>query len=622
MNPAQEKVACHVRDFRSMSDRLSENPQWVTGPRLLKLREPIEFRFFLPEGTDDSAAQTLQIFSLYLERAGADAFHSMDDGLNWVDFQTPENFALDFDNGIASLTFRPTAPGNYLARWAASGELFHRYFAVIEDDSIVLRFSSFIELESEPTLHSTGIPLDYRLPVNQFTPDDETFEKLFSYHRLFGDTVIPAFPDTPPSGTTAHMTNEDRLQEYGEGLDRVRALLPDPSDARSARVELRNAIDPGYARVFEKLGLNDHFGLQESNIRPWLGMPEFPYFASSNDFRKTRQEPGGTVVSHTWDFCAGFHFIGPASWHYAASEGNFAQAEHCIRNGMEDLRNMTELSGYPAFATPLYDGATKNYGYPNRLFNEGYGDEPIMEFVRQWQQLIALRFTCEYKLVFARSIDIADYYRRHFESTPRTVFSSKSDHALYDIWWNCTWGRDQSMTVRERLPWQLRISTIMKHRKSGATVSYVNLVNGKEVTADAITKDPLSSEHLLVEDQRRSIRFERESPNPIWWFDYSVPGEPGSEMVHTETPDVDIMRSGWSNGPDRTIHLKTITKSEFSDYAITVWGVPAEFSPDRSRVKTNAKDFVLAKNTEGEFHIVLIFDLKPGTELWLTVQER
>jgi hypothetical protein len=583
----------------------------------------MEFQFFLPVGSPDAGSKTLLIFPQYLENAGADAAHNMINGLGWVDSQTPQLFPLSFDDGTAVFTFRPTIPGNYLARWTVHDEVFHRYFAVIEDDSIVLRLSSFIELESEPPLHSTGIPLDYRLPADQFNPGDEMFEKLLGYHRLFGDTVTPSFLDTPPSGPTAHMTNDDRVRQYGESLKRVRALLPDHNDARSARVELRHAVDPGYVGVFERLGLNDHFGLQESNIRPWLGMPEFPYFASNNDFRRTRQEPGGTVVSHTWDFCAGFHFIGPASWHYAASEGDFAQAEHCIRHGMEELRNMTELSGYPAFANPLYDGATKNYGYPNGLFNEGYGDQPILEFVRRWQQLIAFQFTGEYKLVFARSIDIADYYRRHFNATPRTVFSSKSDHVLYDVWWNCTWGRDQSLTVRERLPWQTRISTIMKQRSSGATVSYVNLVSGKEVTADAITKDPLSSEHLLLEDQRRSLRFERESPNPVWWFDYSAQesGEPGREMSHTVTPDVDIVRSDWSSGPARTIRLKMITESVFPDYAITVWGIPAKFSLDRSRVSTNANDFVLAKNTGGEFHIVLMFDLKPDTELWLTVQE-
>lgn len=599
---------------------MAEKPQWTTGPRLLRAEEGIEFDFYLPDGVRHGR---LAIFTHYLEGAEPGQDFSARGGLQWLDTQTPQLFDLKFVNRRASLTYRPASPGNYIARWAAGGEVFYRYFAVIEDDSIVLRFSTFIELESEPMLHATGIPLDYRLPVEQFVAGSPMFEKLLSNHRVFGDTVIPAFPDTPPSGATSGMTIDDRVKLYGEGLKRVRALLPDSSDARAARLEFRHATDPGYVEVFARLGLNNHFGLQEPNILPWLGMPEFPYFASTTDFRKPNQGQGGAVVSHTWDFCAGFHFIGPISWHYAASEGDFSKAEDCIRHGMDELKNMAGLSGYPAFANPLYDGATRNYGYPNGLFNEGYGGKPMLEFVDLWQRLIAFRFTKEYRLVFARSIDIADYYRRHFTVTPRTVFSSMTRHAMYDVWWNCEWGRTYSLRTRERIPWLTRMSTIMKERKSRATVSYVNLVSGKEVTAFAITKDPLSSEHLLIEDQRRSIRFERESPNPIWWFDYAAQerGQEGSEISHTETPDVDVVRSGWSGERDHTIKLKMVTKAEFPDYAIALWGVPAKFSPDRSRISTNAKDFVLAKNIGGEFHIVLLFDLKPGAELNVTVRD-
>ena len=601
-----------------MDERILKSPQWTTGPRLLRSGEEIEFQFRLPVGMESGS---VDIFPRYLERARPRETFRADGDLRWLQDLDAQRFHPEFVDGRASLTYRPRTPGNYLARWTAGDEVFHRYFSVVEDDSVVLRFSTFIELESEPTLHGTGIPLDYRLPVEQYVPGNPLFEKLLGYHRRFGDAVIPALPDTPPTGATADMTVDDRVRFYAQSLERVRALLPDTSDARSARVEMRHEIDPGYVEVFARLGLNGHFGLQEPNIAPWLGMPEFPYYASLTDFRKVNQEHGGPVVAHTWDFCGGFHFIGPATWHYAASEGDFEKAATCMRRGMDELKNLTEMSGHPAFANPLYDGATRNYGYPNGLFDEGYCDEPIRRFVDRWQRLVAFQFTREYNLVFARSIDVADFYRRHFAVTPRTVFVSRTDHPMYDMWWNCTWGREASLTTRERIPWQTKISTIMKQRRPGAySVRYVNLLTGKEVTGSA-AKDPLSTEHMLVEDQTRSIRFERESPNPIWWFDYTVQeqGPQGSEIRHVETPDVDIIRSEWCGDVDRTIRLRMVTRSEFADYAIALWGVPAESGLDRSRIKTNARDFVLAKNVEGEFHLVLFFDLRPDAELYVTL---
>ena len=63
------------------------------------------------------------------------------------------------------------------------------------------------------------------------------------------------------------------------------------------------------------------------------------------------------------------------------------------------------------------------------------------------------------------------------------------------------------------------------------------------------------------------------------------------------------------------------TQSAFNDYAVALWGVPAPFSRDRSRVQTNAKDFILARNIGDEFHLILVFDLRPDVELWVTLRE-
>ena len=114
-------------------------------------------------------------------------------------------------------------------------------------------------------MHATGIPLDYRLPIEHFDADDPLFQRLCAHHRYFGDLVAPVVPDTPPTHSESQMSTADRVRFYGQMLERVRALVPDENDARSVRIEMYHHHDPGYIEVLAHLGVNNHFGLRESN---------------------------------------------------------------------------------------------------------------------------------------------------------------------------------------------------------------------------------------------------------------------------------------------------------------------------------------------------------------------
>jgi len=801
----------------TLAEPMPPQPQLLTSSRLLKLGESIEFTLTIPEGGETGE---FVVFPQYLERAEpGEAFVAGGD-LRWVERLPHERLSPVFDAGRAVVRYTPGKPGSYLARWRVGGETLYRYFSAIEDHWVILRFSTFGDLESEPTLHATGLPLDYRLPAERFVPEDALLRKFVGYQRLYGDSVIPHLPDTPK------LTPEERLAQYGAMLVRARELLPDPSSTRSARVECYHDLDPGYVEALAQLGVNDQCGLWEANANPWLGMPEFPYFASPLDCRKMNQGPGGDVVAHQWDFCGGWHFIGPVSWHYKVAEGRWEPAERCVRQGVEELRNLAQMSGHPAFAVPLYDGLV-GPGYPNPLFRyslpeprpfagsvtqvfiapraltadeiaavrrdgvrslpdalaaypcdegqgdrihdasgrgtdgvlvdgvtwgegptgpalrldgtghgvrmerpvpldgtdftiglwvkpaatqhgnanllsshndegganrrgvsieqdgahtnrftliggtgndwagpgvatqlqadvwqhfvivrhgarithyldgevsaqgevgeepfrratdvlrlgnwargEGEADEAMRRFIERYQRFIAFEVPKQYPVAFARSIDIADYYRRHFAATPRTIFVSETDHVLYDMWWLCTWGGQGILVPRERIPWLTRISTIMARRREGPYL-----------------KDPLSHEYVLVEDQRRSIRFERECPNPIWWSDYTHQerGPEGSAITHTETPDVTVVRAPWErHGKRLTTTLRMETEARFADYAICLWGLPADFDPT-APIETNAKEHLLAWNRAGEHHLVLGFDLRPGAEVRVTLRAR
>ena len=176
-----------------------------------------------------------------------------------------------------------------------------------------------------------------------------------------------------------------------------------------------------------QLGVNEHCGLNEANAKPWLGMPEFPYFASPIDCRKTNQDTGGTVLAHQWDFCGGWHFVGPVSWHYKAASGNWSQAETCIRSGVTELENLAELSGHPAFAVPLYDGLA-GAGYPNPAFRYDVCQP------RNFRGLLDDAF------VFSRALTAADIGRAMREGAAKIAqpalvwsFDGHSDDVVRDV---------------------------------------------------------------------------------------------------------------------------------------------------------------------------------------------
>lgn len=98
-------------------------------------------------------------------------------------------------------------------------------------------------------------------------------------------------------------------------------------------------------------------------------------------------------------------------------------------------------------------------------------------------------------------------------------------------------------------------------------------------------------------------------------------GPEGSRITFTPTPDVIVRRSGWVRDGNRlTMRLHITSPAEFPNYALCLWAVPAPFSADRIRIETTAKDFNLVKNTAGEFHVVLLFDLAREMELVVNVR--
>ena len=330
-------------------------------------------------------------------------------------------------------------------------------------------------------------------------------------------------------------------------------------------------------------------------------MPEFPYFASPVDCRKVNQAPGGEVVAHQWDFCGGWHFLGPAVWHHEMSAGRWDDTERCIRQGVAEALNSSRLSGHTVFLYPLYDG----------VYERG---QPEFDWVERLQGLLAFRLTKERPLAFARSLDIADYVRRHFPATPTTVFVSSTDHLEYDRHWLVGWNNHGVGVTQDRLAWDTRSSDLRVASRSGPVA---HLIPRSGESPPGIFKDPLSTEYILVEDQRRQVRFERACPLPVWYFDYTDGDDRphGSSIAHTVTPDVRVDPPVWTRtGDGLSAELSVASEAAFPNYALALWALPDDYDPAAWRIETSADRHLLAGNTNGEHHLVLLFDLEKGEQ--------
>lgn len=192
------------------------------------------------------------------------------------------------------------------------------------------------------------------------------------------------------------------------------------------------------------------------------------------------------------------------------------------------------------------------------------------------------------------------------------MYSSKSRHIRYDAWW--TQGALNHYGVLytpERIPWSTRLSTVQKMRMTP-------VLPLPRIQDSLPFKDPLSCEFILIEEQKRQMRFERESPNPIWWFDYTRNERTakGSVLNATTIPDVQIQRAqSFDEATGLTITLTMKTQARFPGYAIALWNLPIEYGANSEDIFTSGQSYTLVRNTDGETHMVLDFDLKPSAEV-------
>ena len=246
--------------YRWPAESCRSQPQWITGPRLMRPGESLVMQFFVPTGI---TAEQVEVFPRYLEQARPGPEFRPGGGLDWLEPLPREVLPLSFSGGTATSTYAPPSPRQLPARWRVGGE--NALPLLRRDRRRLVRAcgSARLTVESEPTLacdgHSAGLPPAGRSISCRRSPVAEV------------PRLSPALRRRDHSGLARHAAADGgAARRYDAALQRVRQLMPDPDSTRSVRVEMRHDFDPGYTETFIRLGVNDHCGLNEANAgRGW-----------------------------------------------------------------------------------------------------------------------------------------------------------------------------------------------------------------------------------------------------------------------------------------------------------------------------------------------------------------
>ena len=267
------------------------------------------------------------------------------------------------------------------------------------------------------------------------------------------------------------------------------------------------------------------------------------------------------------------------------------------------------LNGVVSASGDVGDTTFTSSGEPWRIGDWARGtadtDPAMREFVDRYRRFAAFEATKQYPLVYTRSIDITDYYRRHFNrrrgpssSARRTICPTTSGGSATGAARDCSSPKIASPGIHP----STRSSCAASRGRAPKTRCRWSTCSWKTTGGPCDSSD--------------------ECPNPIWWFDYTQQekGPRGSAIAHTETPKVEVQRSGWvRDGDCRRMILHMHTTASMPDYAVAIWDLPQEFQGDRAKVRTNAKEFIVAWNREREYRLILFFDLKPDAELTVSL---
>jgi hypothetical protein len=559
--------------------------------RLVNCGEPVRFRVQLPPA--EAAAAELRIFPRYLENSAKADARARAGRMAWLD-DVP---SVKLDPTRGDLSFTTAEPGNHMLRLRTPTATFYRYFAAVQPNYLVYRMLAYSPVQpptDAPELRNGGFPIDWtlntgRLPV-MLDPARGHLALLKEAQHGFGDIVMPFF-DTATrakrrgAASVAPYVDDVLERMRGAGLEVRRAVLDWSVSAGSVELYRRRGFDVVDGVIPE---LADHRGAS------W-----FPYWMSEGDFLSPA--PGPTAqMGMIMDFCPGFHFHGPPDFHMIASECNWGvAAAHADLAAREHVLVARNSRGGPVFVpTLLVFEYAKQGTWPARDWTRGRQ----LDFIRNFLDDTAFEHARKYPIVFARATDIADYLRAHPAPQPRRILSSITHDWKYDRIWSpedYNYGYDVHVGVR---PFGESLANIRKNRKY-------------------IWAKPAARELIYYEDAQSQCRFEYACPKPMLWYDYGDHRSRGpfEGRAEVDVPDPHVELNATMGAGRFQVRYRLSGGRSFRGYRLALWDIPREFA--RGKVETNAREFILVENSDGDYRGILVFDLEPETEIRLTLTE-
>ncbi len=556
--------------------------------RLVNVGEPITFTLTIGAAASDDV--NLTVFPRYLESCDPQKARNSKEPLAWLDANSSRKaFDPNFKNGRAELEFTPDKPGNYMARFRSGKKTLYRYFAAVSDEYLVYRMEAYLQLglaEHRPQLRNGGFPIDWvigaKLSVDQL-------KRLLEYQEVYGDLALPGFYGAAKS--LVQKQGAPALRKHvEETVERM----------RKAGLKIGRAVND-WSALQESVAEYEHAGFDVidgmiSQGAQSRGSPWFPYWMSEEDHLSPAEGPSAKL-GMIMDFCAGFAFHGPPDFHMGASRCNWqVAAPHADLAAREHVLIASNSGSGPVFVPTLFV-----WGYPYRPAGWPKPDWPKqqeVEFAQNFLDETAFEHARKYPIAFARCTDIADYMRQHPRPQPRRIYSSKTRDWIYDRFWCPHWCNHGVDVHRDVLPLNDSLADIRKRRPH-------------------IWAKPTAREMIYYEDSQHQCRFEYACAKPLLWFEYDDRRRSGKFQgrAEVEVPDPQVAMETKQDEKSFEVRFQLTEGREFPNYKIAVWKISREFA--KCQPQTNAKEFMLVENHEGDYRGILVFDLKPEIEVSL-----